>query len=167
LGIAPDLTSAGPRFVLANLAGSEFTAGSFLVSISAGIPYAATIFFVLAMFRSLLRKPWLGTSGFLLFASAVTLLANWGGQPGWITVVLSATIAAVVTCVSLRFGLLVAVVMDCTRRFVEHSILTTDVDAWYGQSSLIAVLLVTALTIWAFRVSLGSRPLLSPRAVKA
>ena len=71
------------------------------------------------------------------------------------------------TFVALRFGLLVVVVVNCVQRFVDHAILTTDFAEWYGRSSLIAVLLVSALTIWAFRVSLGNRPLLNPRVVKA
>jgi hypothetical protein len=79
----------------------------------------------------------------------------------------AAAIVAVVTVVALRFGLLVVVVMQCMAGFLSHAILTTNFAEWYGRSSLTAVLLVGALTIWAFRVSLGGRPPLSPRAVKA
>src|SRR5215207_6424761 len=59
--VSPSLGSQRPGFVLANLEGSRFTAASLLHSLASGIPFAASIFFVLAMFRSLLRKPWLGT----------------------------------------------------------------------------------------------------------
>ena len=55
----------------------------------------------------------------------------------------------------------------CGYRIVAQSILTTEFGAWYGRSSLIAVLLVSALAIWAFRVSLGTRPLMIPRGAKA
>jgi hypothetical protein len=51
-------------------------------------------------------------------------------------------------------------------RDVAQSILTTDFGAWYGRSSLIAVLLVSALAIWACRASVGNRPLLSPRGAR-
>ena len=39
--------------------------------------------------------------------------------------------------------------------FIEHSLLTFDFGAWYGQSSLVAVVLIAALALWAFRTSLG------------
>jgi hypothetical protein len=153
--------------VLANLEGSRFTAAVLLHAIASGIPFAASIFFMLAMFRFLLRKPWLGTAAFVMFAWAYAGLQNQGGLQiqGWVAAAVAASLA-VWTFVALRFGFLVVVAMVCVNRFVNDSLLTTDVGAWYGQSSLIAVLLVTALTIWAFRVSLGSRPLLSPRTVK-
>jgi serine/threonine-protein kinase len=167
LDVAASAANNRPVFVLANLAGAEFTAASLLYSISRGIPFAASIFFVLAMFRSLLRKPWLGIAAFAVFAWAWTSLQNPGFRADWIIVTALAANIAVVIFVALRFGFLVVVVMVCAQQFVNHSLFTSDFGAWYGQSSLIAVLLVTALTIWAFRVSLGSRPLLSPRAVKA
>jgi hypothetical protein len=121
------------------------------------------------MFRSLLRKPWLGIGAFVVFAWAITLFRAWawGGLPDWTTIAAAAAVVAVVTLVALRFGLLVVVVMQCAQRFLDHSILTTDIGAWYGQSSLIAVLLVSAVTIWAFRVSLGGRSLLNPRGARA
>jgi serine/threonine-protein kinase len=167
--VAPSLASARPGFVLANLEGERFTAASLLHSISSGIPFAASIFFLLAMFRSLLRKPWLGIGAFMVFAWAMTLFRAWawGGPPDWTIVAAAAAVVAVVTVVALRFGLLVVVVMQFAQRFLDHSILTTDIGAWYGRSSLIAVLLVSAVTIWAFRVSLGGRSLLHPRGTRA
>jgi serine/threonine-protein kinase len=169
LGVAASASNNRPVFVLANLAGAEFTVASLLYSISRGIPFAASIFFMLAMFRSLLRKPWLGTTAFVLFACAWTAVTfqGLGIRANWVNVTALAAHIFVVIFVALRFGFLVLVVLVCAQRFVNHSFLTTDFGAWYGQSSLLAVLLLSVLTIWAFRVSLGGRPLLNPRAVKA
>jgi serine/threonine-protein kinase len=75
--VAPSLASQRPGFVLANLEGSRFTAASLLHAIAAGIPFAASIFFVLAMFRSLVRSPWLGIGAFAVFAWAVTVFRAW------------------------------------------------------------------------------------------
>jgi hypothetical protein len=44
--------------------------------------------------------------------------------------------------------------------------LTTDFSAWYGQSSLAIVLLIGAMAVLGFRLSLGSRPLFSPTALE-
>jgi hypothetical protein len=150
--------------VLANLDGPRFTAASLLRSVADGIPFAASIFFVLAMFRSLVRSPGLGIAAFVVFAYALVLFRAWAweGHPDWIAVTVLAASVGVVTFVALRFGLLVVVVMQGAQRFLDHSILTIDISAWYGQSSLIAVLLVAAVTIWTFRVSLEGRSLLNP-----
>ena len=166
--VAPSLASQRPGFVLANLEGSRFTAASLLQSIAGGIPFAASIFFVLAMFRSLVRSPWLGIGAFVVFAYALVLFRAWAweGHPGWINVAAAAASVGVVTFVALRFGLLVVVVMQCAQQFLDHSILTNDISAWYGQSSLLSVLVVGAVTIWAFRVSLGGRSLLNPRGAR-
>ena len=168
-GVTPSLVSDRPGFLLAHLAGLKFTAASLLHSITRGIPFAATLFFMLAMFRSLLHRSSLGIGGFVLFAWAVVVFRVWAwdGRVDEITLTMAAVIVAVVTFVALRFGLLVVVVMQCLQRFVDHAMLTTDFSEWYGRSSLMVVLLVTAMTVWAFRVSLGGRPPWNPHAVKA
>jgi Protein kinase domain len=169
-GVSPSLGSDRPGFVLANLEGSRLTAAALLHSIARGVPVAASMFFVLAMFRSLLRSPRLGIAAFVVFAWAFTLFRAWawGSLQNWSTgAAVAVIVVAVLTFVALRFGLLVVVVMQCLAGFLGQAILTTDFAEWYGRSSLIAVLLVSVLTIWAFRVSLGSRLLLTPRAVKA
>jgi hypothetical protein len=51
--------------------------------------------------------------------------------------------------------------------FIEHGLLTTDFGAWYGESSLVVVAVVSALALWAFRASLGGQPLFSAHPLKA
>ena len=41
--------------------------------------------------------------------------------------------------------------------------LTTDFSMWYGQSSFAVVILIVAIALWGFRLSVGSRPLFSPQ----
>jgi hypothetical protein len=48
----------------------------------------------------------------------------------------------------------------CVAMFTDGFLLTTQLNTWYGQSSLIAVIIVSALALWAFRTSLGERPLI-------
>ena len=66
-----------------------------------------------------------------------------------------------------RFGLLALVVTGTVGVFIERGLLTNDFGAWYGESSLVVVVVVSALAVWAFRTSLGGRPLLSADPAKA
>ena len=51
--------------------------------------------------------------------------------------------------------------------FIEYGLLTSDFGARYGESSLVVVVVVSALALWAFRTSLGGRPLLSADPAQA
>jgi hypothetical protein len=66
-----------------------------------------------------------------------------------------------------RFGLLAQVVSGAVGLFIEHGLLTNDFGAWYGESSLVVVVVVSALAVWAFRTSLGGQPLFSAQPLKA
>jgi hypothetical protein len=66
-----------------------------------------------------------------------------------------------------RFGLLTLAVQGSVGVFIQYGLLTNDFGAWYGESSLVVVVVVSALAVWAFRTSLGGRPLLSADPLKA
>ncbi len=154
------------EFVLSHLSSAQFTAAGILSSLSVGLPIAAGSFFFLAAFRTLLRNPWLYTAAFCLLSYGWSSFAP-GFRGDWISVATYPVFLGLWLFGAIRYGFLVVVIGTCGYRIVAQSILTTEFGAWYGRSSLIAVLLVSALAIWAFRVSLGNRPLLSARGVKA
>jgi serine/threonine-protein kinase len=62
-----------------------------------------------------------------------------------------------------RYGFLALTVWVWFGQFVEHAMLTPDFGVWYGQSSLLAVIVVSATALWAFRTSLGAQPLFAAR----
>jgi hypothetical protein len=68
-------------------------------------------------------------------------------------------VAAAGTAAFLRFGVLVGV----PPTFLIHVAVppTLELGAWYGTPSLVYLLVVAALTLYAFRVSLGRRPAFS------
>ena len=43
--------------------------------------------------------------------------------------------------------------------FTDGALLTLDFSAWYDQGSLVALIVVSTIAVWAARVSLGGRPL--------
>jgi hypothetical protein len=66
----------------------------------------------------------------------------------------------------LRFGFFALVVATFVLDSLTAFFLTTDFSAWYGQSSFAIAALIITMSFWAFRLSLGSRPLFSPAALE-
>jgi hypothetical protein len=124
----------------------------FLMSIFQGM----YVFFIAFVARALFRRPWL--TGLVVWAALVMFLFGALDRAEWRFFSMMLTMGIPLT---LRFGLFFLVVWGCLGIFVDRSLLTTDFGAWYGQSSLIAVIVIGAVALWAFRTSLGGRPLLA------
>ena len=60
----------------------------------------------------------------------------------------------------LRFGFFALIVANFTLDTMAGSFFTTDFSAWYGESSLAIVILIGAIAVIGFKLSLGSRTLL-------
>ena len=72
----------------------------------------------------------------------------------------------VLVAIMLRFGFFALVVLTCVIDFTIGAFFTTDFSAWYGQSSLALVILLTAIALWGFRLSLAGRPLFTAAALE-
>jgi hypothetical protein len=117
-----------------------------------GFANAVQFCFVLFLFRALLRKPWLAAVAcFIVF-----FVGNAGNRSDPVFDALSLSISLTVL---VRHGLLATMVFMSVMVLTDAALLTPDLTAWYGQGSLVAVIVVSAMAVWAFRVSLGSRPL--------
>lgn len=68
--------------------------------------------------------------------------------------------------IMLRLGFFALVVAIFVLDSMVATFLTTDFSAWYGQSSMAIVILIGAMALWGFRLSLGSRPLFSPPVIE-
>jgi hypothetical protein len=88
-------------------------------------------------------------------------------QGDWIESIVMVLIVVLNVLMMVRFGLLALVVMGAVGVFIQRGLLTNNFGAWYGESSLVVVVVVSALALWAFRTSLGGRPLLSADPAKA
>ena len=93
--------------------------------------------------------------------------AGWFSHGDWIESIVIVLIYVGNILMMVRFGLLALVVWGAVGAFIECGLLTNDFGAWYGESSLVVVVVVSALALWAFRTSLGGRPLLSADPLKA
>jgi len=155
-----------PQFTLDQLMGTRFigSAGSFALVI--GSLSALEMFFLMFLCRVCLRKPWLATLVFVGLVAPLAAASSFS-QGDWIESIVMVLIVVFNVLIMVRFGLLANVVSGAVGLFIEHGLLTNDFGAWYGESSLVVVVVVSALAVWAFRTSLGGRPLLSADPLKA
>jgi serine/threonine-protein kinase len=159
------------QFTLDQLMGTRFIGSAGFVALGRGLILALQLFFLMFLCRVCLRRPWLATLAYVglvtpLLAIGPTAAASFS-RGDWIVLIVIALAVVVTVLMMVRFGLLALAVAGAVGKFIEYGLLTNDFGAWYGESSLVVVVVVSALAVWAFRTSLGGRPLLSPDPAKA
>jgi hypothetical protein len=122
---------------------------------------------VLFLLRVVLRKQWLAASVFIVLFTYDEFVSNT-------SISLASTIGNAVMFV-LIYGILVLIMTRLgffalmTTLFVINVatglFLTTDFGAWYGQSSLMVVLVLCTFAFWGFRQSLAGRPVFGAPAL--
>jgi serine/threonine protein kinase len=131
-----------------------------ILSAAGGIVFIV-LFLFLALFlaRALLRNQWLA-AGVLASLPAAAIGAAAGNSSGRaLLFALGFVVIGAIVVALMRLGLLVAVAALFTATNLR-SVTTISFTAWYGQGPFLAVLVVSALALWAFRTSLGGRKLL-------
>jgi hypothetical protein len=130
-----------------------------------------SLLFLLTLFlvRTVLNKQWVvGTVWVIGWVAVRFLRANFIDSPqlAITTGVFWVLLFALLVFIMLRFGFFALVVAVFVLDSLISSFLTTDFSAWYGQSSFAAVIVVVAMAVQGVRLSLGSRPLFSPAALR-
>ena len=111
------------------------------------------IVFLLILARRIVRREWL--AGVLV---ALVLAAIYLGAPApGVTIPLAFVSMGILVAVSVRFGILAAIVTEICRRIFGYRIYTNDPSSWYFYAGMIAVVGVLALAIWATRTALAGR----------
>jgi hypothetical protein len=152
----PIATAVDWGVALETLMGSRAVIAELVRSCIWGFTTAAQFCFVLLFFRAWLRKPWLAVvSCFILF-----FVASQGDRSHLAFDSISISIAILVL---LRHGLLAMTVFASVMSFTDTALLTVDFTEWYGHGSLAAVIVVSTLAAWAFRISLDGRPLFATK----
>jgi predicted Ser/Thr protein kinase len=113
---------------------------------------------LLFVFRLIVRRTWLAA---VLLALVLALIGSWGEN-----LVLDA-LANGVTCILIalvlsRFGLVAGFGFFAMEALLRSAPLPMDSSAWYFGSSVALLALALALVLYAFRVSLGPRPVFVP-----
>jgi hypothetical protein len=81
------------------------------------------------------------------------------------TIVLYAMIYGILVLIMLRLGFFALMATLFVTNSTTSLFLTTDFGAWYGQSSVIIIVVISAFALWGFRLALGGRPLFGDAAL--
>jgi protein kinase-like protein len=150
LGYPPTQPSSGPqwqflgaRTIVADVAGSLMFAPIFWLA----------LLFVLFLLRTLLRKEWAAAVAWVLLFGIFFPLGS-----DLVSVVGALIFSSLAVFVMIRFGLLALVVNFMVTSILHSCPLTTQMSSWYGGISLTGIVLMAAITFYAFYTSLGGRP---------
>ena len=151
----PQLQLLGARPIIA------FISGGLILSLFGALAFL----FVLFLLRALLRRDWAAAVAFVLLTSFTI------GSPVLFAGSRQSTAAALVNGLTLmvfngtavflitRLGLLAeAACLFFQVGLLENFPLTTQASAWYADISLAGILLMAAMALYAFYISLGGRP---------
>jgi hypothetical protein len=123
-----------------------------LDAITAGLIFLL-LFFLL---RVVLRREWLAGIAFVMLFAGVKGLS--GGHP-LLEVSVDVLIYGIAVVLLLRYGFLAVIVCLFVTDTMAALAFTTDFGAWYGTPSLLTVLSLIALAVFAFRTSTSGKPL--------
>jgi len=113
-------------------------------------------FLILFLLRVLLRREWLaGLAMIVIFAGVRGLNAD---HPV-IDTSMFVVIYGILVVLMLRFGLLAVVVCSFVTDLIIALVFTPDFTAWYGTTSLLTLLSLIALALYAFRIATAGKPL--------
>jgi len=143
----PDWQFLGARTMIAdmsnNLIGALFGSLAFL--------------FVLFLLRALLRKEWAAAVVWVLLFTIIEAAGNrWFAPVVLVTWLIGNSLAVFLL---IRFGFLAFVASQFFNALLSSFPLTTQMSSWYAGLSVAGILLMAAITFYAFYTSLGGQPL--------
>ncbi len=119
--------------------------------------FATLQVFLLVLLRMILRRKW---AAVVAFVGLLVLAQSLDAQSDWVVVVSLLLRISIGASIMIRFGLLALVAMG-TGDLLHMMLLTTDTSLWYAGRSWFGVLVIVALAIYAFRISLAGRPVIA------
>jgi hypothetical protein len=138
-------TVIGTRFIISAL--MDLFGGPFLA--------VFIVIFLFFLLRILLRNEKVVIAIHLIITAGISLATNPALLPTWIVIV------ALQIFVLMRFGLVAFLVLNFILTLLLNAPATLDVSAWYFAYGFATLAIFAAIVFYAFRFSLGGRPLLS------
>src|SRR5262245_43654924 len=138
------------------LLGLRSTVGAVLAEALYAIRNALFYFFVLFLFRMMLRRQWAAILAFTAFFTLLTALSN---DRVWLGGLIGMLYFGAGAFVIVRFGGLLAFdIGSFVQALLFDVIVTRDSSAWYFGSNVFILALVVSRAIWAFYTATGRRP---------
>jgi hypothetical protein len=123
----------------------------------AALAVSFVILFILFLLRALLRKEWLAA---IVCVLLITFFRPPTADPFTAVTVVSILITTSLTVfLFLRFGLLAVIASYFFNDLLGSFPLTTQTSAWYSGLSIAGILLMAAMALYGFYISLGGRPM--------
>ena len=119
--------------------------------LGSGLWVSVILFFLLFVSYVALRRKWLAAVVFVVLGSVALFPTAVGGT--WINTLQWLLEIGFLLFLTLRFGLIAAAVHSCLSQIVNQAGMTYRFDEWYGQSSLIAAVLVIGVALYGLRIS--------------
>jgi len=144
----------GFAFMPVFLTGGRVVAAGMLAELMIGLTQALSIFFLLFLCRVLLPRPWMSVVAFVA-AMALLTVGLWWSDTRWIEGLSIVVFSLLTFPVIVRFGFVTFAVWGWMGGMLGRALVTNQFGAWYGQSSLAVLVVITAVTLWAFWTSIG------------
>jgi hypothetical protein len=142
--------------MLNSLMGARQMAGTMLSGLNSAVALGLGMVLLIFLLRVVLRRQWLMAAVFI--ALPVGLSAVFSG--GHLATALFGALAFSLVLVGLlQFGVLPVVVSFFVPMPPQSLPLTTDLSAWYSGSTVFPIVIVLALTAYAFHTAVAGRPL--------
>ena len=153
LGKAPAQPQSGP---LLQFLGARTISAAISGRLIVALFVSFAFLFTLCLLRALLRKEWVAAAVFVLF---ISVFAAGLSKNAALTYVVNLILNGLSVFLIIRLGLLaVATAFVFQNCLLENFPLTTQGSAWYAGISLTGILLMAALVLYAFYISLAGRP---------
>jgi hypothetical protein len=152
----------GPPFELPMLEGVRSSAGMLCLVLRDSLALTLVVMVLLLLSRIIFRKQWLAIGVFLVLLSVSGPVST--GEPS-VDLSMGLLMATLLLVLLFRIGLLTVVVTEFASILFTRTPLTFDTASWYMGNTLPAIIVLAALALYGFRISLAGHRALSDAIV--
>ena len=158
-----DVISQGD-FQTQELLGTRYVFGRMTFNLTAGITAMLMYFMMIFLLRLLLRNTWAASAVFVLLWCVYRGLSSEDAQ-WWVSTLWFLPVTILFVVLLHKFGFLATVLAAFVSDTTFGLLMTSDLTAWYGQSTVIMILSWIALASYGFRLAVGEQSLWSAKAL--
>lgn len=156
LGLPP----AEPQhFQMLSLLGARVVISELLGTAVGAVFFGLALLFILFLLRLLLRREWAAAVVFVLIFLPGRVLQS---ETPLVTALCSVISMGILVLLLMHFGLLAAIAAGFLSNLMTEFPVTPETSAWYAGVGFTALAILAVLLLYAFRTSLGGRPLFGP-----